>query len=112
MDEEEKNLSKEEILEKYRQENKNGDERYQRQISVATIAGSIVLLIFTFAIWITEFAIKQEMVFSYVVFAPACGALGAIHLTQGILNRTKTNIVVGVVSCIMAIIFFAVFVIL
>ena len=110
MEEEKQKLSREEILERSREENKNGDELYKKNKNIALSVGLLVFIFFVLAIWITEYVIYKEVKFSYGLSATMWGVSGAIWLTRGILNRKMSSIILGVLNCFLGIAWFVGFV--
>lgn len=107
MEEEEKELSREEILELSREENKKGDELSKK---TAMRVGGIVMIFFVIAILVTECVIYKKVKFSYGLYATIWGMSGSEHLTQGILDRKKSSIFLGILNCLLGIGWFVIFV--
>ena len=116
MDEEQKNLSKEEILEKYREENKSGDERDWHHAFIAALIGFAVLLLTFFAITLVEIFLSDQIryIHAYIyAFGAACaGSCAGMFIAKAILARKNMLCFLGLgsVTCILSIILFVSFV--
>ncbi|MCH5164157.1 MAG: hypothetical protein J1F36_03995 [Clostridiales bacterium] len=103
-------LTKEQILECYRKENKNGDERSKKNEEVANKVRNCIFIVFLLAVYTVEHFICKQYEFLFAYLATCLGVTGSAFLTKGILNKTKSTIIIGVVETLMAIVFFILFI--
>ena len=88
-------LTKEEILERNRAENKNGDEREKSNNQRAAIFALFVMLGFVLVTSILEAVFSKQYIYSYSLMAMCWGVTGTIWLARGILNRKPLEIFLG-----------------
>lgn len=106
----EKPLSKEEILERSRRENKKGDELYKKNSSKSLMFGVIFSLFFFVAIFIAEQILSDQVVVAPAVFSIMWAITGGTNLFNGIFNKRKTTVLVGILGIIAAILGFVVYI--
>lgn len=103
-------LSKEEILKLSRSENKNGDELYKKNDSKALKCGIIFLLSFSVAIFIAELIISKKVVVTPAVCSVLWAIIGGTNLFNGIFNKKKSTILLGILGIITAILNFVIYI--
>lgn len=106
----EHSLSKEEILARSRLENKNGDEMYKKNSRRALIFGIFLSVLFFMAIFIVEQLFAYQVIVTPAVMCIIWAVPGSISLFNGIFNKNKKTIIVGIICLVVAIISYVVYI--
>lgn len=103
MEEEKKQLTKEEILELSRAENKNGDERDRQRYPVANSIGfSVGLLLAGIVILVSSFC-ADRFPSEVVVVVAGMQAAQALYVGITVKRLRKVYLTIGIVECVVAV---------
>ena len=107
----EQSLTREEVLERSRKENKRGDEMYKQNNAKAMLIGLAFSIVIFLAVCIPELIISNKVIITYACCAIIWSITGGYNLVSGILNKKKVSIITGVVGIVAAILFYATYLI-
>ena len=102
-------LTKEEILDRSRDENKNGDELQKRNEQKAVRYGVVFSVVFALAVLIAEFIISDHYYATYAALSIFWGISGGTQLFKGIFNKDKKQIFGSFAGIICALLFYAMY---
>ncbi len=92
------NLSKEEILERSRKENKTGDEREQRRILWSKFAGFAAMIIACGIVMIVNACLSDHI--SYEIFAVMFTGLGAQSVMEAFVIQNKAARIASIAAAV------------
>ena len=102
-------LTKEEILDRARDENRFGDELQKRNEQKAVRFGVIFSVVFALAVLIAEFIISNHYYATYAALSIFWGISGGTQLFKGIFNKDKKQIFGSFAGIICALMFYAMY---
>ena len=109
-EQDEQSLTREEILERSRKENKHGDEMYKQNNVKAMIVGLTISIAFFLAVCIPELIISSKAVITYACCSILWAITGGYNLLSGIFNKKKISIIAGAIGIAAAIMFYVTYI--
>ena len=102
---ENKTLSKEEILAKSREENKSGDEREKQQYAIANSLGFSVGLMLAGIVVLISVICTDRLPVEVMFVVTAMQSVQALLIGVKVRRQRKLYLTVGIVECVLSVVF-------
>lgn len=97
----EKNMEKEELLQKSRNENKKGDEYEKKVVTKATSIAFIAMVVVAAVLFYVELIVKGNT--NYAIWGTIMVSLGVYYLVLGYKVKKKIDFICGIVITVCAV---------